>query len=175
MRAAGNMSDIAYHLAQLLYFMLPAYAANMAPPFVRFWPGWNRPIHTRLLGTHKTVLGFAIGVATAMLVTAIQAAIPTPLARVDYQHWFWLGLGFGVGAMAGDSGKSLLKRKLGIAAGAPWVPLDQLDFVLGALALVGAWAGLSWREIALILIVSLIGDLLVNRIAYALRIKDTPW
>jgi hypothetical protein len=39
------------HLLQLLYFMLPAYLANMSPPFVRRWHGWNRPINVRLLDT----------------------------------------------------------------------------------------------------------------------------
>jgi CDP-2,3-bis-(O-geranylgeranyl)-sn-glycerol synthase len=167
--------DAGFHLLQLLYFMLPAYAANMAPPFVRYWPGWNRPINVRLLGAHKTVLGFALGVSVGLLATALQSAFATPLARVDYAHWPLLGLGFGVGAMLGDSIKSLFKRRLGIAPGARWFPLDQLDFVIGALALVGVQARLSSVEIAVILIVSLVGDLLVNRLAFWLRIKKTPW
>jgi CDP-2,3-bis-(O-geranylgeranyl)-sn-glycerol synthase len=28
-------------LAQLFYLMLPVYFANMAPPFVKYWSGWN--------------------------------------------------------------------------------------------------------------------------------------
>ena len=169
------MHEAGFHLLQLLYFMLPAYAANMAPPFVRYWPGWNRPIDARLLGAHKTVLSFALGVSVALLATAIQAAVPTRLARVDYGHWPLLGLGFGVGSMLGDSVKSLFKRRLGIAPGARWFPLDQLDFALGALAFVGVWARLSWPEVAVILIVSLSADMLVNRLAFRLRIKNTPW
>src|SRR5207245_2953937 len=57
---------------QLAYFMAPAYVANMAPPFVRYWKGWNRPISRRWLGEHKTVLGFVVGVLAAMLVTFAQ-------------------------------------------------------------------------------------------------------
>jgi hypothetical protein len=34
-------------LLQLIYLMLPVYAANMAPPFVRYWPGRARPISER--------------------------------------------------------------------------------------------------------------------------------
>ncbi|WP_027484935.1 hypothetical protein [Rhodanobacter sp. OR87] len=52
------MSDPWTRLLQLAYFMLLAYCTNMAPPFTRYWRGWNRPIHERLLGSHKTVLGF---------------------------------------------------------------------------------------------------------------------
>lgn len=169
------MRDAAFHLLQLLYFMLPAYLANMAPPFTRRWKGWNRPIHARLLGEHKTVVGFALGVLTGLVAAAAQASISTPLALVDYRYWLPLGLAFGFGAMAGDSFKSLLKRKVGVAAGARWFPFDQLDFVVGALLLVAYWARLSWSDVATILIVSLIGDLLVNRFAFRLHIKDTPW
>jgi hypothetical protein len=32
-----------------------------------------------------------------------------------------------------DSVKSFVKRRVGIAPGAPWIPFDQLDFVIGAL------------------------------------------
>jgi CDP-2,3-bis-(O-geranylgeranyl)-sn-glycerol synthase len=38
--------------------------------------------------------------------------------------------------MSGDALKSLVKRRVGIAPGAPWIPWDQLDFALGALVLV---------------------------------------
>src|SRR2546430_9192871 len=61
-----------FRVLQLVYFMAPAYLANMAPPFVRYWKGWNRPISRRWLGAHKTVLGFAAGVLAATLVTFVQ-------------------------------------------------------------------------------------------------------
>jgi hypothetical protein len=44
-------------LLALVYLMPPAYFANMAPPFVKYWRGWNRPIHHAWLGDHKTVMG----------------------------------------------------------------------------------------------------------------------
>lgn len=174
------MDECFAHLLRLLYFMLPAYAANMAPPFSRYWRHWNRPIHERLLGRHKTVVGFGLGVSTAVLVTSVQAWLDarqgaSALALVDYAYWPWLGLGFGIGAMAGDCAKSLFKRRLRIAPGGRWIPFDQIDFVLGALALVGPFAALSWTDVLLILVVSFAGDLLVNRIAFSIGIKDTPW
>lgn len=169
------MRDAAFHVLQLLYFMLPAYIANMAPPFVRFWPGWNRPIHARLLGEHKTVLGFAVGVLAGILATAVQATLATALNLVDYRDWPRLGFAFGFGAMAGDSFKSLLKRRLGIAPGKRWFPFDQLDFALGALLLVGFRASLAWPDAAVILAVTLVGALLVNRLSFRLHIKQTPW
>lgn len=169
------MVEFAVHLMQLLYFMAPVYLANMAPPFVRYWKGWNRPIHARALGDHKTVLGYALGVVAAVMATAVQAAIDVPSALVDYAHWPGLGLAFGVGAMTGDCLKSYFKRRRGVPPGARWIPFDQLDFVAGALLIVGPFADLAWTDVMVILIVTLLGDIAVNRVAYRLGIKTSPW
>jgi len=162
-------------LLRLLYFMAPAYVANMAPPFVRYWKGWNRPISRRWLGEHKTVIGFAMGVLAAVMVTFIQSRVAWPGALVAYHHWAGLGLRFGVGAMAGDSARSFVKRRAGIAPGDPWIPWDQIDFVLGALALVWGQAALSWADLVVILMLSVAGHVLVNHLGYWLGIRDVRW
>jgi CDP-2,3-bis-(O-geranylgeranyl)-sn-glycerol synthase len=169
------MAQLVDHVLQLLYFIAPAYLANMAPPFVRYWKGWNRPIHARTLGEHKTVVGYALGVLAAVVATGVQAAIDVPSALLDYARWPWLGLAFGVGAMTGDCLKSYFKRLRGVPPGAPWVPFDQLDFVVGALLAVAPFAGLAWSDVLVILVVTLLGDIAVNRVAYRLGIKSSPW
>jgi CDP-2,3-bis-(O-geranylgeranyl)-sn-glycerol synthase len=160
---------------QLLYFMAPAYVANMAPPFVRYWKGWNRPISRRWLGEHKTVIGVGIGVLAAIMVTFIQARVAWVGALVAYDHWAALGLRFGVGAMVGDGAKSFVKRRLGIAPGESWIPWDQVDFVLGALALVWGQAMLSWPDLTTILLLSVAGHIVVNHVGYWIGIRDRPW
>lgn len=169
------MSDCLHRLITLLYFMAPAYLANMAPPFLRYWKGWNSPIHERLLGSHKTVLGFASGVLAGVLAAAAQAWIAVPSVWTRQARWPWMGLAFGLGAMTGDSLKSLLKRQRGIAPGMPWPGWDQLDFVVVALLLTSPWAWLSWADVLAILAMSLAGDLAVNRIAFLLGIKQSRW
>lgn len=169
------MQDVIEHTLQLVYFMAPAYAANMAPPFVRFWKGWNRPIHDGLFGAHKTVVGFAAGVVAGVFTAGAQAAWDAPFSIVDRTHWLWIGFGFGIGAMSGDCLKSLVKRRLGIAPGAPWIPFDQLDFAAGALALTAWSVDLSLRDTLAILAMTFIGDIMVNRIAWRLGIKSSPW
>ena len=164
-----------FRLVRLLYFMAPAYAANMAPPFVRYWRGWNRPISRRWLGDHKTVVGFGAGVAAAVLTTFAQSRFAWTGSLVDYGGWLGLGLRFGVGAMAGDSLKSLLKRRAGIAPGRPWIPFDQLDFLLGALVLVWPVAGLGWADAVVILALSPLGHVAVNHLGYRLGVRDTRW
>jgi CDP-2,3-bis-(O-geranylgeranyl)-sn-glycerol synthase len=162
-------------LVRLAYFMAPAYAANMAPPLTRYWTGWNRPISERWLGSHKTVVGLGSGLLAAVLVTLAQSRIAWEGALTSYEHWVELGLRLGGGAMAGDSVKSFVKRRVGIAPGKPWIPWDQLDFVLGALALVFWVAPLSAGDLAVILVTSLLGHIAVNHLAYWAGIRDVKW
>ena len=163
------------HLLPLAYFMAPAYCANMAAPLVKFWRGWNRPIHEAWFGSHKTILGFCAGVTTALVVTIIQRLIGADFSLLDYSSWFPIGLAFGVGAMGGDAVKSFCKRRLGLAPGTRWIPMDQVDFALGALIATRPWIALGPADTITILAVTFIADLAVNRIAFHVGIKDTPW
>jgi CDP-2,3-bis-(O-geranylgeranyl)-sn-glycerol synthase len=108
-------------------------------------------------------------------VTFIQSRIAWPEALIAYDHWAELGLRFGVGAMAGDSAKSFAKRRLGIAPGDPWIPWDQVDFALGALALVRGQAALSWADLATILLLTGAGHIVVNHLGYWIGIRDVRW
>lgn len=162
-----------YKLSQLLFLMAPAYLANMAPPFLKYWRGWNRPISTRLLGEHKTIGGFGLGVSVAIGAACAQSAIDWEGSLVSYDHWLLIGFALGFGALGGDALKSFFKRRRGIPPGRSWVPADQLDFVLGALILIWPWARLGWSDVAIVVAVTFIGDLAVNQIAYRLGIRDT--
>lgn len=163
------------HLAQLLYLMLPVYLANMAPPFVRFWPGWNPPISIPLLGSHKTVVGFAAGVAVAVAAAFIQSRLRWDGSLLWPSHWLAAGFAAGFGAMAGDSLKSFFKRRLRIAPGQRWIPFDQLDFILGGLVALSFFVRLDWIDIALICAISFVGDVLVNQLSFYLGIRETRW
>lgn len=163
------------YLVPLVYLMIPAYLANMTPPLVRYWKGWNRPINKRWLGDHKTVVGFCSGVIVAVAVTFVQSKINWHGGLLPYAQWPLLGLAFGLGAMGGDSLKSFLKRQRGIRPGHRWIPLDQLDFVIGALICVSPWVQLGWLDLASILVVSFAGDVAINHLSCWLGIRDTKW
>ncbi len=161
--------------AQLLYLMLPAFAANMAPPFVKYWHGWNRPISERWLGSHKTIIGFSAGIVAAIVTTFVQSRIDWSGALISYADWPMLGAAMGLGAMSGDAMKSLFKRRLGIAPGASWIPADQLDYVMGALIGLWFWIRLDWQDGLLLFALSFAGHVIVNHMAFYLNIRDTRW
>jgi len=155
--------------------MAPAYVANASAPLVRYWTGWNRPISRRWLGSHKTVVGCAAGVSGALVTSLIQHALARDVGLVNDTHWAVTGLRFGVGAMGGDAVKSFFKRRLGVAPGQPWIPFDQLDFVVGALILVAPWDSLTTSDLALLLGLTFVGHVVVNHAAYALGVRDVKW
>jgi CDP-2,3-bis-(O-geranylgeranyl)-sn-glycerol synthase len=158
----------------LAYLMLPAYFANMAAAFAKFWPGWNRPINRRWLGDHKTVVGFLLGVMVAVGVAYLQSQSPWSPHGLR-SEWLALGCAQGIGAMSGDAVKSFFKRRVGIAPGRPWIPADELDFVIGALLLAWPWLHLQPIEVALILGFTFVAHIATNHVAFHLGIRDAKW
>ena len=157
---------------ELVWLMLPAYCANMTPPFVKYWHGWNRPISRAYLGDHKTVAGFALGIV-AGIVTAFLQSFVESLWRAE--DWFAAGLMMGAGAMGGDVIKSFFKRRIGIVPGERWIPADQLDFVIGALIPLSIIVPLGWSDILFILTFTFVADIAVNHASFHIGIRDTRW
>lgn len=201
-------------LLRALWLFLPAYIANMSPVLsAKVAPRWKRPIDggrvhkdgRRVLGDGKTWRGLVGGGLTAGLTAlALSYLAGGIFADDDFglhgpfrndesdtttSAW-WAVFVFGtiVGAMAlvGDAVESYAKRRLGKERGAPWIPFDQLDFVIFGLAGIAIAAPLladGWVRDAYwdpwILGTILIGTpflhLAVNGIGYLLKLKDVPW
>lgn len=172
---------------QLIYLLLPAAIANMAPVIVRKFR-WLESISTPidsgltlrgkpLLGPHKTWRGLISGVVAAVLITGIQALMgPTQFDLVDYsRHWFVLGLLLGMGALIGDAFKSLLKRRVGVPSGSPWVPYDQIDFGVGAILFILPVVRLGWGPSAAAVALLAAGHIVIVRTGYLLRWRKERW
>jgi CDP-diglyceride synthetase len=65
----------------------------------------------------QDLAGYAFAVVAARAVTLLQWRLDWSGGLADYAQWARLGPACGLGAMLGDSAKSLLKRRLGIARG----------------------------------------------------------
>lgn len=172
-------------LLESLYFMLPAYIANMAPVIFSFIPFGNFPLDhgksyrgKRFLGDHKTYRGLFSGVIVGMLVILAQWAVSTQeffgeISLIPYDLWplsrlLLFGFLISFGALAGDAIKSFFKRRIGVAPGKNWIPFDQLDFVIGALLAASILFVPPLPHIAVIIIVSPFLHALVNRLTHRL-------
>ena len=170
-----------------IWAMLPAYIPNN----VAVLAGGGRPIDggrtlgdgTRLLGDGKTwrgtAFGTAAGVAVALALNRLHPFVSDVVLADPFPLLAALSLAFG--AMVGDILASFLKRRLGRQRGAAVPGLDQLDFVVGALALAAllapAWtvSTFSLPRLAVVVVATPLLHLTTNAGAYLLGLKAEPW
>ncbi|RLE51429.1 MAG: CDP-2,3-bis-(O-geranylgeranyl)-sn-glycerol synthase [Candidatus Methanomethylicota archaeon] len=152
---------------QLIWRILPAYIANAAPVvFVRkghpidFGKKWRdgNPI----LGKGKTFEGFIVGVTAGLLTGLIQNRVAVSLMLA-------------VGAMIGDLAGSFLKRRLGIRRSGPAPLLDQMSFLIGAIALSSILEPYTLEEVAVLILITIPLHLITNVFAYFMKLKKVPW
>jgi CDP-2,3-bis-(O-geranylgeranyl)-sn-glycerol synthase len=180
--------SLAATVAVAVWAMLPAYVPNN----VAVLAGGGRPIDggrtwndRRVLGDGKTWRGTAFGtlagVALAVLLNVLEPGVSDALgvALPTFPVAAMVALAFG--AMLGDILASFLKRRTGRERGAAFPLVDQLDFVLVALAL-AALAAPTWFAdtftldvVVAVLVLTPILHLLTNGIAYLLGLKDEPY
>jgi len=171
-----------------LWAILPAYVPNNAAVLA----GGGRPIDggrtlggRRVLGDGKTWRGTAVGtlagLALAVPLNSVRSPLSDALGMALPGFSLPAAFGLALGAMCGDIAASFLKRRSGRERGAPFPVVDQLDFVVGALAL-AALFDFGWvtgvfgpAELAAVLVVTPLLHALTNGIAYLLGFKNEPW
>jgi len=169
-----------------LWFILPAYAANMTPVVTgggRAIDGGRKFLDGKpLLGPGKTVRGFACGILAGSLVGLVQAFLHplleprVPLLLGGPLETALAGFLLSLGAMLGDLAGSFLKRRMGVERGEPFPVLDQLDFVAGALLLsLPLSPRLSWEAVAVLLLLTPPLHLLTNYLGYRMGLKSRPY
>jgi CDP-2,3-bis-(O-geranylgeranyl)-sn-glycerol synthase len=176
-----------YLAIDLLYLLLPAAVANMAPVIVRKWgimSFLDTPLDAGLminkkpfLGTHKTLRGLVSGIIAATCVTGVQALLaPTMFDVVDYhQVWLVLGILLGAGALIGDAAKSFFKRRVGVPEGSPWVPFDQIDFGIGSIIFILPIVWLGWPVSVAAVALLALGHVLTVRTGHILGWRKEKW
>lgn len=199
-------------LVQTLWLFLPAYVANMAPVLaMKLAPGWSAPIDggrlwrdgRRVLGAGKTWRGLGAACVAGALAAMSQSLVRTTAWDLsDFAYTasggmggpLLLGLALGLGTAVGDAVKSFFKRRTGRVGGAPWVPFDQLDFVVGGLAFGAAaswllaatgatrddwfsseFLGGRWPVLVVLFVATPLLHFVVNVIGFKLRLKKVPW
>lgn len=187
-------------IAQLFWFFLPAAAANMSPVFVqRVWPRLGTPIDfgktfrgKPIFGSHKTWRGLIAGTIGGGLLFLLQWYTQSVVevvtlwpfdaskeAVVEFGYAgvlpIWFGFGMGFCALLGDAIKSFFKRRVSVQPGKPWFPFDQIDFILGAALFSAIFIDFTPLMWVLMLTVGPVLHILINRIGFALKLKDVPW
>ena len=133
----------------------------------------------RILGNHKTWRGFVAGVIIAHVIYQLQIWLYSNpffqnISLFDYSTmWGYIGLMMGMGALTGDAVKSFFKRQMRIKPGKSWIPLDQMDFTIGAILFASPWFFVGWTNAIVIVVLSIFLHMIVNYVGYLLKINKT--
>lgn len=166
-------------LITLALILIPLYICNSAPLLF----GGGTPIDRGrfykdglpLLGEGKTFRGAISGIVLGTLAAFAIVYVFGEASNAFIPNYLFYGFLLSLGAVLGDIIKSFFKRRLNIKAGQPWFLVDQLDFVIGGIALgslifvVGLW------EFFFIALFTIVMHKLANFIAYKIKLKRVPW
>jgi CDP-2,3-bis-(O-geranylgeranyl)-sn-glycerol synthase len=172
----GGSAQNTFTITDLLiaiYIAVPAYVANSTPVLL----GGGAPIDRgrrlidgrRILGTNKTIKGFAYGLLLGSLAGLVEAVLFANYALIS------VGVIASLGALLGDLFGAFLKRRLDIAPGNPLPVVDQLDFILGAILFTYPLLNVTVGAVLILVIATLPIHLLSNTVAYMLRMKSRRW
>jgi CDP-2,3-bis-(O-geranylgeranyl)-sn-glycerol synthase len=154
-----------------LLFIGPSYVANASPLVF----GGGRPLDGNrkfsdgrpIFGAHKTVRGLLAGIIGGSLVGLGESLVDPRLAVA--------GLVISIGAVLGDLLGAFVKRRLGMSPGRLFPVVDQLDFVLGALAFSYWLFPMNLLSTLIVILVTPPIHLGTNLGAYLLGLKKTYW
>ena len=170
------------HWLMAFLFFLPAGIANASPVLANKVPllnRWRTPLdfgiswhQKRLLGNNKTWRGLFTGTILAGITGVLL--FPFVDSAPNLETAFGLSLLMGFGALLGDAIESLIKRRIGVPAGQSWFPFDQIDYIIGGLAVVAPFANISLKTLGLIFVTYFVLHLITAYTAYRLGLKDAP-
>jgi CDP-2,3-bis-(O-geranylgeranyl)-sn-glycerol synthase len=177
-----------------LYFFLPAYFANMSPPILKRLGVFNFlafPIDRNLkffdkkplLGSHKTLRGAFFGFLVSFLLVLLQRILFEieffkKISLIDYAkiNIFLFATVFSFGVVFGDLFFAFIKRRLNLKEGAPFLPFDQTNYVLGcAFSLYLFKFPIKFEVWLFLFFVTFFLHIIVNRLGFYLKIHSAKW
>jgi len=177
-----------------LYFFSPAYFANMSPPILKRLGVFNFlafPIDRNLkffdkkplLGSHKTLRGALFGFLVSFLLVLLQRILFEieffkKISLIDYAkiNIFLFATVFSFGVVFGDLFFAFIKRRLNLKEGAPFLPFDQTNYVLGcAFSLYLFKFPIKFEVWLFLFFVTFFLHIIVNRLGFYLKIHSAKW
>ncbi|MCD6434148.1 MAG: CDP-2,3-bis-(O-geranylgeranyl)-sn-glycerol synthase [Candidatus Diapherotrites archaeon] len=165
--------ELYIEILRIIGFIVPMYAANSLAMLL----GGGKPLDLNtkfidgrpLFGRGKTIKGCIAGILAGIIFGLFFYLI------YPMQNYLLFVLSSSIGAIAGDIAGSFIKRRFGLKRGSPVPLLDQLDFVAGALIFGSSFMVPTIKELAVIVVVTLVAHKLGNIIAFLFKIKKVPW
>ncbi|MCF7872322.1 CDP-archaeol synthase [Candidatus Woesearchaeota archaeon] len=166
---------------KVAYLLIPAYFANMSPVFFKNVNFLNFPVDLGkklngkpIFGKNKSVRGIFFASIVGIVVAFIQYLLNfESLHLVDYSYFYIIGFLLGFGALLGDLVESFFKRRLNLKPGSPFIPFDQIDYLLGGAVLISIFYSVPFFPLIVVLVFAIPIHIVVNFISYKLKLRDT--
>lgn len=164
-----------------LWVVWPLYFANGFAPLAR----GRRPLdfgkslgRNRVFGDGKTFEGFGFALIAGLAVGGIQEILypylPSALSYLPKINPL-IGFAMAFGAMTGDLAGAFIKRRMGMPRGQSAPLLDQLDFIIGGIAIGSPLIKISFGAFIILLFITPFVHYFFSWIGYRLGIKKEPW
>lgn len=187
--------DFLLYIIACLYFFIPAYAANAAPPLVasqsKFFLSLARPIDSNrrflgkpILGNHKTWRGLIaeliVGTGYFQIFFILHEVFSLNLYQTIGFNPYLLnplivGLLISAGTIAGDIVFAFIKRRLNFKPGQPFIPFDQINYCFGCFVFlqpIYQFQPIFWITLFTLTFFVHIG---FNRVGYNLGLHKAKW
>jgi CDP-2,3-bis-(O-geranylgeranyl)-sn-glycerol synthase len=178
---------------QSIYFFLPGYFANLSASLsrrIKFLDFLAKPVDCGkffqgypIFGSHKTwrgiISGSFLGILTAFFQKwlYLSSSFFKDLSIIDYSklNIFLFGFLLSFGALFGDLLFAFFKRRNGIKPGDPWIPFDQINFLIGGFCFITPYVLLPIKIWIILLICTFFLHILANRLGYILKLQKVKW
>ncbi|MBC7074147.1 CDP-archaeol synthase, partial [Candidatus Parcubacteria bacterium] len=99
------------------------------------------------------------------------------ISLFDYSRadGFLFGTLFALGQIFGDLGFAFLKRRIGLVPGAPFLPFDQTNYVIGCFLVLQPILKIEIKIWIFLFFATFFLHILVNRLGFHLKIHSAKW
>jgi len=179
-------------IEKIIYFFLPAYLANMSPPLAKKFKilqPLEKPVDfgkkffgQPLLGNHKTWRGVIFEFLVALVTVFLQRIFFhfdffKKISILDYEkiNIFLFGFLISFGTVFGDLFFAFIKRRLKLKPGAPFLPFDQTNYVIGCFIFLEPFLKLGILFWIKLFLITFFLHIIVNYLGYLLKIHEAKW
>lgn len=181
-----------WYFLSLIYFFLPAYFANMTPPVakrLKILESLSFPLDRGFLffgkpffGSHKTLRGIVCQFFVGFLIVFFQRFLFQyeffkKISILNYEkiNIFLFAFLFPLGVIFGDLFFAFIKRRLNLKPGAPFLPFDQTNYVLGCALFLGLAFKIPFSIWIHLFFLTFFLHIIFNRLGYYLKIHSAKW
>ncbi len=169
----------------------PAFVANMMPVIaskLKIMKILNTPIDngvslggSHILGQNKTWRGLISAIVGSCAMALVLFWINSVFELDDLwiyssiKHSVLFGVFVGFLVILGDAVGSFIKRRLRIDSGKPFIPIDQIDYIVVFLA--GSYPIIQWEtnQMLFLIVFAFFANTITNILSYVFGIKQTYW